>query len=81
MRGRKTHDTDNSGLLRNMLASPSKIARIKSKGAVLDIASSYTYRVYPFRAKLSVGWLTTKLKLALLTVVSTLGPCRGTLVT
>ena len=75
MRG--THDTDDTGLLGSVFASPSKVARVETEGTVLEVAPTNTDGVDPLGAELGVGGLTTELELSLLAVVGALSTrCR-----
>ena len=74
MRG--THDTDDTGLLGSVFASPSKVARVETEGTVLCVPTTGTDGVDTFGTELGVGRLTTELELALLAVVGALGTSR-----
>ena len=78
MRG--THDTDDTGLLGSVFASPSKVARVETEGTVLEVAPTNTDGVNPLGAELGVGGLTTELELSLLAVVGALGSSCGAFV-
>ena len=70
------HDTDDTGLLGSVFASPSKVARVETEGTVLEVAPTNTDRVDPLGAELGVGGLTTELELSLLAVVGALSTGR-----
>ena len=78
MRG--THDTDDTGLPGDMLAAPSKVTRVETKGTVLEVATADTDGVDALGAELGVGGLTTELEFSLLAVVGALGTRVRTLV-
>jgi hypothetical protein len=63
-----------------MLATPSKITSVKPQGPVFGISAPNSYGMDALCTKLSVGRLTTKLKFAFLSIVSTLGSRRRSLV-
>ena len=78
MRG--THDTDDTGLLGSVFASPSKVARVETESTILEVTTTDTDGVNPLRSKLGVGGLTAELELSLLAVVGALGTRVRTLV-
>jgi hypothetical protein len=75
-----THDTNNPRLLRDVLRSPRKVARIQTKGTVLDVSTPHADTVDAFGTEFGVGRLATELELSLLAVVGALGTGWGTLV-
>ena len=78
MRG--THDTDDTGLLGSVFASPSKVARVETERTVLEAATADTDGVHTLGSKLGVGRLAAELELSLLAVVRALGTRVRTLV-
>ena len=78
MRG--THDTDDTGLLGSVFASPSKVARVETEGTVFGVTTTGAHGVDTLRTELGVGGLATELELPLLAVVGALGSGCGALV-
>ena len=67
-----TDDTNEPGLLRDVLASPSKVTRLQSQGTVLHISTSGPDGVNTFESQFRVSRLAAELERSLLAVVSTL---------
>ena len=75
-----THHTDDPRLLRDMLRSPGKVARIQTQRPELGVSTPCAHGVDTLRAELSGGGLATELEFSLLAVVCALGTGCGTLV-
>ena len=68
-------DTDQTSLSGAVLGAPGKVARVQSKGSVLDVATTDSNRSHSLLAETSVGGLTTELVDTLLTELSALSTC------
>ena len=74
-------DIDDTGLARDGFTGPGEGTRVQTKSAVLNVSTTDANSVDALLTKLSVGRLTTKFKLSLLAIVSTLGTSVRTLMT
>lgn len=74
-------DIDDTGLAADGLASPGEVARVKTEGTVLDVATTDANVVDALGTELGVGGLTAELELSLLAVEGTLGTSGRSLVT
>lgn len=74
-------DTSNSGLSSNTLGSPREVTGLDSQGSELLVTTSGSNSVDSLSTNLGVGWLTTQLKLSLLSELGSFGTSSSTLVT
>jgi hypothetical protein len=75
-----THDTDETRLLRHILAAPREVARLEAERAVLEASATNANGVDALGAELGARGLAAELELSLLAVVGALGAGRGALV-
>lgn len=65
-------DTNDASLAGSVLGGPSKVARLQTQSAVLEVAAASADGVDPLGSELGHGGLTTELELSLLAVVGAL---------